>query len=113
MNSSGGRVVHSEGRLIPHESAITDLQQISVADGMGMIICTVSSGTARFSTTGDGVTLATGQSTAALTVNDINVDTFGNRDVECVNQVRNIYFYLFPSPSSNRESIHVVCTVSQ
>ena len=108
MNSSGGRVVHSEGRLIPHDFPITDLQQISGTDGMGMITCTVSSGTARFSTTGDGVTLAIGQSIAALSVNDINVDTFRNRDVECTNQVRNVYFYLFPSPSSNRESIYVV-----
>ena len=107
MDPSGGSVVHSFGRLIPHEFPITDLQQISGANGMGMITCTVSSGTVMFTNPGDGVTLATGQSMAALTVNDINADTFRNRDVECINQVRNIYFYLFLSPSNNRESIYV------
>ena len=43
-----GSVVHSYGRLIPHEFPITDLQQISGPDGIGRINCTVSSGTARF-----------------------------------------------------------------
>ena len=32
---AGGRVVHSYGRLIPHEFPITDLQQISGPDGVG------------------------------------------------------------------------------
>ena len=45
---AGGRVVHSHGRLIPHEFPITDLQQIAGPDGIGRITCTVSSGTARF-----------------------------------------------------------------
>ena len=47
-----GRVVHSYGRLIPHEFPITDLQQISGPDGIGRITCTVSNGTARFAVNG-------------------------------------------------------------
>ena len=47
MYNTGGSVVHSYGRLIPHEFPITDLQQISGPDGIGRINCTVSSGTAR------------------------------------------------------------------
>ena len=50
--TAGGRVVHSYGRLIPHEFPITDLQQISGPDGIGRITCTVSSGTARFAVSG-------------------------------------------------------------
>ena len=38
-NHSGGDVVHSYGRLIPHEFPITDLQQISGPDGIGRITC--------------------------------------------------------------------------
>ncbi len=45
---TGGLVVHSYGRLIPHEFPITDLQQISGPDGIGRINCTVSFGRARF-----------------------------------------------------------------
>ena len=45
---TGGLVVHSYGRLIPHEFPITDLQQISGPDGIGRINCTVSIGRARF-----------------------------------------------------------------
>ena len=43
-----GHVVHSYGRLIPHEFPITDLQQTSGPDGIGRVNCTVSSGTATF-----------------------------------------------------------------
>ena len=115
MDPSGGSVVHSEGRLIPHEFPITDLQQISGLDGIGRITCTVSSGTARFhnphgALETDGVTQVTGQSAAALLLNAINVDTFQNRDVVCDNEVTNI-FYLFLSSSNNRKSICIIHTV--
>ena len=98
---SGGRVVHSYGRLIPHELPITNLQQISGTDGIGRITCTDSSGTARFFRPGgvlvtDGVTQTRSGATATLVVNTTNVTRFTNRDVNC----NGTYFYLFLSPSS-------------
>ena len=70
---AGGRVVHSYGRLIPHEFPITDLQQISGPDGIGRVTCTVSRGIARFVRSGgvlesDGVTQTRNGATAALLV---------------------------------------------
>ena len=101
-NHSGGDVVHSYGRLIPHEFPITDLQQISGPDGIGRITCTVSSGTARFVANGGwletgGVT-QTGSGntpTAALVVNTTNVDSFNNRGLYC--NSFDHFFYLFLS----------------
>ena len=99
---AGGRVVHSYGRLIPHEFPITDLQQISGPDGIGRITCTVSSGTARFVRSGgvlesDGVTQTRNGATAALVVNPTG--SFPNRDVYCSDPTTN-YFYLFISAIS-------------
>ena len=100
---AGGLVVHSYGRLIPHEFPITDLQQISGPDGIGRITCTVSSGRARFARPGE--TLETGEVTqtiarngaiATLAVNPSNVDSFQNRDLYCTDSSTN-YFYLFIS----------------
>ena len=96
---SGGRVVHSYGRLIPYEFPITGLQQISGTDGIGTITCTVSSGTARFSVIGaqkPDVTPTSNEATATLVVNTTNATRFTNREVNC----NGIYFYLFLSPSS-------------
>ena len=102
QNHTGGIVVHSYGRLIPHEFPITDLQQISGPDGIGRITCTVSSGTARFVTVPGG--LDSGEVTQAengnspttlLRVNTTNVDNFNNSDVYC-NRI-DYYFYLFLS----------------
>ena len=80
---SGGRIVHSYGRLIPHEFPITDLSQISGPDGIGRINCTVSSGTATLSTDDDsptgGVTQITDGATATLVVNPTDVVSFANR----------------------------------
>ena len=78
---AGGDVVHSYGRLIPHEFPITDLQQISGPDGSGRITCTVSSGTARFAPNGGqleggGVSETGNGATATLVVNPSNVDSF-------------------------------------
>ena len=96
---SGGRVVHSYGRLIPNELPITDLQQITGLNGIGRITCTVSSGTAGFQVIGaqkTDVTPTSNGATATLVVNTTNATRFTNRDVTC----NGTYFYLFLSPSS-------------
>ena len=105
-NLLGGSVVHSYGRLIPHEFPITDLQQISGPDGIGRITCTVSSGMARFIRPNligvlesDGVTQARIGATATLAVNPSDIDSFENRDLYCSNPATN-YFYLFISSAS-------------
>ena len=103
MNSTGGRVVHSYGRLIPHEFPITDLQQISGPDGIGRINCTVSSGTAGFAANGGqletgGVSQTKNGATATLVVNPSNVDSFQNRELFCSNF--NNFFYLYISTAS-------------
>ena len=109
---SGGDVVHSYGRLIPHEFPITDLQQISGPDGMGRMTCTVSSGTASFFANGGqlktgGVSETRNGVTATLVVNPSNVDSFQNRGLYCP-KTGGSYFYLFLSSASkyNIESHH-------
>ena len=99
VNGADDRVVHSYGRLIPHEFPITDLQQISGLDGIGRITCTDSSGTAGFFRSAeqpetDGVS-QTGN-TATLIVNQSS--SFENRDLYC-NDL-STYFYLFISGNS-------------
>ena len=113
FTKSGGSVVHSYGRLIPHELPITDLQQISGPDGIGRITCTVSSGTARFAA--DGGQLETGGvaqtrhgATAALVVNPSNVSSFNNRGLHCNNFDH--FFYLFLS--SKRKYVIKQCTTT-
>ena len=107
-----GRVVHSFGRLIPHEFPITDLQQISGPDGIGRITCTVSSETARFAANGGqletgGVSQTRNGSTATLVVNPSNVDSFQNRELYCTN-VNTNFFYLFISSASKFTSTTVI-----
>ena len=101
---TGGIVVHSYGRLIPHEFPITDLQQISGPDGIGRITCTVSSGTARFVANGGqletgGVSQTRNGATATLVVNPSNVDSFQNRALYCTD-IKTNFFYLFISSAS-------------
>ena len=99
---SGGRVVHSYGRLIPHEFPITDLQQISGPDDIRRINCTVSSGTAMFITNGGqigGVTETKSGFTSTLVVNPSDVASFQNRGLYCPNNAGS-YFYLFLSRAS-------------
>ena len=101
---AGGRVVHSYGRLIPHEFPITDLQQISGPDGIGRVTCTVSSGTAEFVANGGqleggGVTRTRNGATATLVVNPSNVDSFQNRGLYCTN-IDTSFFYLSLSSAS-------------
>ena len=93
-NLLGGSIVHSYGRLIPHEFPITDLQQISGLDGIGRITCTVSSGTARFVANGgqletEGVSETRNGATATLEVNPTDVGSFRNRDLYCTNIATN------------------------
>jgi len=100
---SGGRVVHSYGRLIPHEFPITDLQQISGPGGIGRINCTVTNGIARFVANGGqletgGVSQTKNRTTATL----VNVSTFQNRDMYCDDSDTN-YFYLYLTSSDNSE----------
>ena len=104
LNLSGSDVVHSYGRLIPHEFPITDLQQISGPDGIGRITCTVSSGTAGFVPNGGqletgGVSQTRNGATATLVVNPSNVGSFQNRQLYCTNISAN-FFYLFISSAS-------------
>ena len=104
QNVSGGRVVHSYGRLIPHEFPITDLQQISGPDGIGRITCTVSSGTARFAPNGGqletgGVSQTRNGATVILLVNPSNVDNFQNRELYCT-VINTNFLYLFISSAS-------------
>ena len=106
LNRAGGHVVHSYGRLIPHEFPITDLQQISGPDGIRRITCTVSSGTATFFA--NSVQLETGgvsqtrngaTATLVLVVNLSNVASFNNRGLYCTN-INTNFFYLFISSAS-------------
>ena len=104
LNRAGGSVVHSYGRLIPHEFPITDLQQISGPDGIGRITCTVSSGTARFIANGGqletgGVSQTRNEATSTLVVKSSNVGTFQNKGLYCTNIATN-FFYLFISSAS-------------
>ena len=101
---AGGCVVHSYGRLIPHEFPITDLQQISGPDEIGRITCTVSSGTARFAVNGGqletgGVSETRNGATATLVVNTSNVGSFQNRALYCTN-INSNFFFLFISSAS-------------
>ena len=101
---AGGSVVHSYGRVIPHEFPITDLQQISGPDGIGRINCTVSSGTARFVVNGGqletgGVSETRNGATSSLVVNPTDVGSFQNRALYCTNLQTN-HFYLLISSAS-------------
>ena len=118
LNCAGGDVIHSYGRLIPHEFPITDLQQISGPDGIGRVTCTVSSGTARFVANGGqletgGVSQTRNGATSTLTVNPSNVDSFQNRGLYCTNADTN-FFYLFISTASKytshyMQTVHTTC----
>ena len=112
LTSADGSVVHSYGRLIPHEFPITDLQQISGPNGTGRITCTVSSGTARFISNsgqleGGGVTQIRNRATATLVVNTSNVDSFQNRGLYCTN-IHTNFFYLYISSASKFPSHYCI-----
>ena len=96
---SGGSVVHSYGRLIPHEFPITDLQQISGPDGIGRITCTVSSGIAEFNIPVREARIGGMNQIAVLVVNTTS-DNYQNKDLYC-NSNDNNSFYLYLNYSSN------------
>ena len=112
VSHSGGRVVHSYGRLIPHEFPITDLQQISGPNGIGRITCTVSTGTARFDKPGSGgldgggVTETRNGATATLDV-DSSHSRFKNEEGYCVDQDTNFYIFI----SNIGTSLHSIVTI--
>ena len=116
---SGGRVVHSYGRLIPHEFPITDLRQISGPDGIGRINCTDSTDSSeiiRFiANSGQldtgGVFWTRKEATATLIVNSSNVDSFQNRQLYCTNLKTN-FFYLSLSRASKYTYTFPVHTTS-
>ena len=105
---SGRDVVHSYGRLIPHEFPITDLQQISGPDGIGRINCTVSSGTARFYSPVRIPVTNEAMKRATLVVNT-NANVF-NRERYCKNAKTN-YFYIFLSSNSKCNTASTLDTV--
>ena len=103
-NPVGGRVVHSYGRLIPHEFPITDLQQISAPDGIGRINCTVSSGTAMFGANGGQVetgevTQTRSGATATLVVNITDAGNFQSRQLYCTSSATNFFSLSISSTS--------------
>ena len=115
LNCTDGDVVHSYGRLIPHEFPITDLQQISGPDGIGRINCTAISALARFVREGGvletgGVSETRNGTTAALVVNPSNVDSFENRHGYCADMNTN-RLYLYISSASKLLYILNNCTM--
>ena len=89
LNCAGGDVVHSYGRLIPHEFPITDLQQISGPDGIGRITCTVSSGISMFYRFG----VFQPMNASTLVVKPSN-GSFQNRALYCTNISTTFYLYI-------------------
>ena len=111
LNHAGGDVVHSYGRLIPHEFPITDLQQISGTNGIAKITCTVSSGRATFIDNrgirleaAGGVSQTRNGATSTLVVNRSNVGSFQNRALYCTS-ITTTFFYLFISSASKYTSL--------
>ena len=91
----GGTAVHSYGRLILNERAITDRHQLQPPNndtGDGRIECTVSSGEARFSYSQYNVPNAVSQKATAV-IPAGNFSNFVNIEGSC----GGIFHYLFLS----------------
>ena len=113
---SGSRVVHSAGRIIPHQFLITSKHKISYLRGQWPrqqtvygITCTVSSGAPPprfYSPNGTldtgGVTQHQNAHTVVLVVDNANVTSLQNRDMYCDDNDTN-YFYLYLTSSDNSE----------
>ena len=106
---SGGRVVHSYGRLIPYHFPITHLHQISYLIKEGLhgykVTCNVSrSPSPRFYTPNG--TFSTGEVTQEnyqrSAILDVNINTIQNSDMYCLDNNTN-YFYLYLTSSDNSE----------
>ena len=102
--------MHSYGRLITDQFPITHPHQISYLIKEGLhgyrVTCNVSSGTPppRFYTPNG--TFSTGEVTQQnyqhSAILDVNISTFQNRDMYCLNSETN-YFYLYLTLSDNSE----------
>ena len=104
---SGGRVVHSYGRLIPYQFPITHPHQISYLIKEGLhgyrVTCNVSSGTSPPTFYTPNGTFSTGGVTQERSaILDVNISTFQNRDIYCDDNDTN-YFYLYLTSSGNSE----------
>ena len=113
---SGGRVVHSDHRIIPHQFLITSKHKISYQTGKWPrqllvygITCTVSSGPPPPRFYSPNETLDTGAVTQhqnahskTLEWDDANIETLQNRDMYCGDSDTN-YFYLYLTSSDNSE----------
>ena len=106
---SGGRVVHSYGRLIPYHFPITHPHQISYLTKEGLhghrVICNATGPPAPGFYTPNG-TFSFGEVIQAKyshsAILDVNVSTFQDRDMYCVGSDTN-YFYLYITSSDNSE----------
>ena len=96
---SGGSVVHSYGRLIPHEFPITNPQQIFGPDER--ITCTVSSGTAEFKIPVTKTKIGGMNQTAVLVLNTTS-GSHQSKDLYCNSNDTNS-FYLYINSSNNSE----------
>ena len=114
---SGGHVVHSDHRIIPHQFLITSKHKIShlrvrrprPSRLVYGITCSVSSGTPPprfYSPNGTlnigGVTQHQNAHSKTLEWDDANIETLQNRDMYCGDSVTN-YFYLYLTSSDNSE----------
>ena len=113
---SGGRVVHSDHRIIPHQFLITSKHKISYLTGKWPrqllvygITCTVSSGPPPprfYSPNGTldirGVTQSQTDPSKTLEWNDANIKILQNCDMYCGDNDTN-YFYSYLSSSDNSE----------
>ena len=112
---SGGRVVHSDHRIIPHQFLISSKHKISYLTGTWPrqllvygITCTVSSGPPPPRFYSPNGTLDTGavteQSAHSKTLqwDDFNIETLQNRDMYCGDNDTN-YFYSYFISSDNSE----------
>ena len=115
LTHSGGCVVHSDHRIIPHQFLITS-KQISYLTGKWPrqllvygITCTVSSGPPPprfYSPNGTldsgGVSQHQNAHSKTLEWDDANIETLQNRDMYCGDNDTN-YFYLYLTSSDNSE----------
>ena len=105
---SGGRVVHSYGRLISHQFPITHPHQIyfikESLDGY-RVTCNVTVPPPPRFYTPNG-TFSTGEGTQEIyphsAILDVDISTFQNRDMYCADNDTN-YFYLYLTSSGNSE----------
>ena len=110
---SGGRVVHSNHRIIPHQFLITSKHKISYLTGARQLLvygitCSVSSGPPPPRFYSPNGTLDTGevieQSDHSITLqwDDANIETLQSRDMYCGDNDTN-YFYSYFISSDNSE----------